>query len=358
MPAGDGKVEVRLQTLKDLRRAEIPAVTAAAQRIWEQGLQPATIRIRRSYVRNETMKRVEDERKPLPMADRPLSARMIAPKGVALKFHLTQLFAAQCAVKPGKPWPHPYPVEPTVQSDASWAGLVAVHATYKGPGIQGASVATNKRRQLTQALKKLEGLALIRATTGPGRARQGFEMLCENGKSTAAAGIPYSVPSSSEAYLEVPREFFTNGWVHVLTMSEIAALLMWLDALKFDPTRTSDTSIIVTRVTSDTRQGFYGLGRETYETHQQLDAFQLLDVIRPEERHYDGKWEDYKQDTSDLFCHRVTPTPQGFQRKADDVVLEVLQRRDILGTWSRSPNAPVRRHERIKMRPTHKKQKA
>ncbi|MFF7262227.1 hypothetical protein ACFZCL_18360 [Streptomyces sp. NPDC008159] len=356
MAAKDGKVEVRLQTLKELRRSELPAVTSAAQRMWAQGRQPAVIRIRRAYFRNEEMKLVEDERKPLPMEDRPLAARMIAPKGVALKLHLIQMFAVQCAVKPGKRWPHPYPVEPTPHSEHSWMGLVAAFAQYKGPGIQGASVATNKRRQITQALNKLEGLGLIRATKGPGRARQGFEMLCENGKSTPAAGLLYTVPDA-EPFIEVPQEFFTRGWVHILTTSEIVALLMWFDALTYDPMATGDPSLFVTRVTSDVRQGVYGLGREAYETHQQLDAFQLLDVLRPEQRHFDGKWEDFRDGASDLYCHRVALAPNGFKRDAGEVVYEVLQRRDTIGVWSRPPNA-TRRYTRIIMRPRAEKDNA
>lgn len=283
------------------------------------------------------------------MGERPLAARMITPKGVALKLHLTLLFAAQCAARPGKGWKNPYPVEPTPQSEHSWVGLIATIAKYRGPGIQGASVATNKRRQVTEALKKLEGLNLIRPTMGPGRARQGFELLHEGGKSTPAAGVPYTVPVDAEPFVEIPREFFTGGWVHVLTNSEITALLMWLDALKHDASPTSDPTLFVTRVTSAVRQGAYGLGREAYETHQQLDAFQLLDVLRPEKRHYDGKWQEYAEDSSDLACHRVTLTPDGFTRDAGEVVQEVLQRRDALGDWSRPPNAP-RRYTGIKLR--------
>ncbi|MFE3148311.1 hypothetical protein ACFXJ6_16850 [Streptomyces sp. NPDC059218] len=339
MPPKDGRVEVRLESLRALRRSELPAVTAEALRLWQGGHQPADIRVRRAYLRNDKIEPVEDERKPLPMEKRPPAARLIAPKGVALKLHLMLLFAAQCSAKPGKSWKNPYPVEPTPQSDHSWMGLTATVAKYHGPGIQGASVATNKRRQVTEALKKLEGLNLIRPTKGPGRGRQGFDLLHESGKSTPAAGVRYAVPTDVEPFVDVPREFFTKGWVQVLTTSEVIALLMWLDALKHDPIATSDSSLFVTRVTSAVRQGAYGLGREAYETHQQLDAFQLLDVLRPEKRHDDGKWQEFAQDSSDLACHRVTLTPEGFSRDAGEVVQEVLQRRDARGDWSRPPFA-------------------
>ncbi|MFF4576286.1 hypothetical protein [Streptomyces sp. NPDC001410] len=338
MAPKDGKVEVRQDQLKQLRQAELPAVLSEAQRIWTEGLQPPVIRIRRSYYRNAVMETVLDERKPLPREKRPPSARMIAPKGLTLKLHLTLLFAAQCAAAPNKPWRDVFPIEPTAESSSSWMALVPTVAKYHGPGIQVASEVTNKRRQLTQALKKLEESGLVRPSAGPGRSRKGFMLLHENAKSTAAAPIEYTVPGDADPFLAVPVELFTQGWVHVLTTSEIAALLMWLDALQFFGMKL-DNGVIVAAVASDIRAGHYGLGRETYETHQQLDAFGLLDVVRPWQRHADGKWFGYSDD-SDLRCHRVALGPEGFNRDAADVVAKVLARRDTRGDWSREPNAP------------------
>jgi hypothetical protein len=54
---------------------------------------------------------LEDERKPLPTQEQPFAARMVTPKGFQLRLMLTMLYAAQCAVGPGKQWDTPYPVE-------------------------------------------------------------------------------------------------------------------------------------------------------------------------------------------------------------------------------------------------------
>lgn len=133
---------------------------------------------------------------------------------------------------------------------------------------------------------------------------------CRNGKSenAGAANIPYTVPTDDEAFVEIPIGFLTNGWVHVLTTSEIAALLMWFDVMKFDPSlhKLEDGSTIEQAYArSDVRHGFYGLGRDTYETHQPLDAFDLLDVVRHAKRHNDGTWQNFKDDSSDMAAHRV-----------------------------------------------------
>lgn len=50
---------------------------------------------------------------------------------------------------------------------------------------------------------------------------------------------------------------------------------------------------------------YYGLGRETYETHNQPSAFGLMDVHRHEKRHMDGKWEGFATRSGDMVCHRV-----------------------------------------------------
>ncbi|MFF7892472.1 hypothetical protein ACFZDI_11255 [Streptomyces sp. NPDC007907] len=110
------------------------------------------------------MRILEDERKPLPKEEQPFAARMVTPKGLQLRLMLTMPYAAQCAVGPGKQWDTPYPVESTAKHPVSWMSLSASVSQYAGPGIQLASEDVNRRRQITQALKTLESMALVRAT--------------------------------------------------------------------------------------------------------------------------------------------------------------------------------------------------
>ncbi|MGW1658923.1 hypothetical protein [Streptomyces atratus] len=89
MTRQDGKVDVRIGHLKQLKAGQLPAAVAKAGQLWEQGLKPETVRVRRSYVVQDTLAPVVvDERKPLPREERPISARMITPKGLSLKLHL------------------------------------------------------------------------------------------------------------------------------------------------------------------------------------------------------------------------------------------------------------------------------
>ncbi|MGW6309016.1 hypothetical protein [Streptomyces niveus] len=189
--------------------------------------------------------------------------------------------------------------------------------------------------------KTLEKMGLLASATGiKGQVRQGVLLLCENGKSRSAgaANIPYTVPTDNEPFVEIPVGFFTNGWVHVLTTSEIAALLMWFDVIKFDPSlRILGDGSTVTEgfVRSDIRHGLYGLGRDAYETHQPLDAFGLLDVLRHSKRHNDGKWQNFKDDSSEMVAHRVILQTAAFGREAGQVVFPVLHRRHTIGEWRR-----------------------
>ncbi|MFE1206203.1 hypothetical protein ACFW5V_31450 [Streptomyces sp. NPDC058762] len=339
----DAKVEVRRGQLETMLGSELPDAIKKAREIYERGRKPQVVRVRRSFVRLEKFGgTVEDERKPLPRSERPLSAQMITPKGLALKMYLLMLFAAQCEAPVGKEWPRPYPIEPDARTTDSWEGLVATVAKYAGPGVQASSVRTNKLRQITQAMKTLEEMGLVKSATGvKGQVRRGVLLLCENGKSkdTGAASIPYAVPADYESFLEIPIGFFTNGWIHALTNSEIAALLMWFDVMKFDAMRVTPEGgapITVGYVLSNVRHGFYGLGRDTYETHKPLEAFQILDVHRPSKRYDSGKWKDFKEDSNDLVCHRVVLRDGAFDKEAGPVVLDVLKRRDATNEWRRS----------------------
>ncbi|MEV5468939.1 hypothetical protein AB0N37_25480 [Streptomyces griseoincarnatus] len=348
----DGKVEVRMGQLATMdpggrpgdgqRHGELPDAIKKAREIYERGRRPQVVRVRRSFVRLEKFGgTVEDERKPLPRSERPLSAQMITPKGLSLKLYLVMLFAAQCEAAVGKEWPQPYPIEPDARTTDSWEGLVATVAKYAGPGVQASAVRTNKLRQITQAMKTLEEMGLLKSATGvTGQVRRGVLLLCENGKSkdTGAASIPYTVPTDDEDFLEIPVGFFTNGWIHALTNSEIAALLMWFDVMKFDGmpfTPEGGTPMTFGFVLSDVRHGFYGLGRDAYETHKPLEAFEILDVHRPSKRYNSGKWRDFKEDSSDLVCHRVVFRDNAFDREAGAVVQEVLRRRDATNEWTR-----------------------
>lgn len=325
------RLETRLKTAQALKRnGELEAAMKAASYLHTSGLEPACIRIRRTYYRHDQLRKVESERKPLPRAERPLAAQMIVPRGVALKLHLMMLFAAHCTTAPGSKLRVSVPVESETDGRRSWRGLLAVDAvSSNGAGVQVRSSSENKRRQILKALSKLRDLDLVRFNVGQRNAYDRARLLLETGGSTAAAPISYSVPTQDTSGINVPIEFFTQGWVHLLTPSETVALLMWLDVAQNQ--RQEELFI-----TAAERAGRFGLGREAYETHQALDALGLITIERPPGRHDDGRFDfDFATEGGSALCHRLTNVLDTIKQPALPIVTEVLKQAVTLNEWMR-----------------------
>ncbi|MFE7779264.1 hypothetical protein ACFU5O_36455 [Streptomyces sp. NPDC057445] len=323
------KIKPRLDALTALReRGALDDVTRAAAELADQGRSPAAVPVRRTYIRHHEIRHVEHERRGLPSEERPPAARLIAPRGVAGRLHLTLLFAAACQAKPGNQWPNRIPIEPDSSHRFSWTRLIGTHARYTPGGNYVASAQANKQRQITQGLKKLRDNLLVEFPhAGTRHPFRDFTLLSESGTSTPAAVIPYKVPKKAETTFDIPAEFFTNGWVHLLTPSETAAYLMWLDV---DQNPEHDEPY----VTGAERAGHYGLGREVYETHSQLEAFGLVDVTPAAGRYDDGKYADYGAEPGMPPCHRVTILPKGLRRDAGTVLHNVLRGYAATGDWT------------------------
>jgi hypothetical protein len=319
----------RAETLRRLDRdGSLPDVVQSTRALWEGGLAPAGIRIRTAYMRNTRMPDgpLDDRRRPSSAA-LPRFAQLLVSQGVAMQFHLTALFAAQCTTGPGRPWRNGIPLDRRrTDAEFTWLDLVASSAR-SGKGADYVSGHTgNKLRQFRAALETLSRKGLV----GLGRSRDGlryddFELLKEGGRNSRAGAVGYRVPSLSEACLAVPREFFTQGWVHVLTKSEMAAYLMWLQLGALDEQ---------VRVGWEIRAGLFGLSREVYDTHQALAAYGLLEVTKPEGRREDGTWEGFARGDIPLL-HRVRALPDGLTQNPAKIVHGAVAKYAALGTWSR-----------------------
>ncbi|MGH8829130.1 MAG: hypothetical protein ACRDVZ_16325 [Jiangellaceae bacterium] len=100
-----------------------------------------------------------------------------------------------------------------------------------------------------------------------------------------------STPGRTPA-VSVPIEFFTNGWLHVLTDSEIANWLMWRDIGDF---RTAEqTSADDLMIWASERLGWYDLTRDTWDTHQALTRLNLMTAKFSDARRSDGTLIDYR----------------------------------------------------------------
>ncbi|UCM89342.1 hypothetical protein [Streptomyces marincola] len=338
----------RADALRGLvRERGLPDVLAAAERLREEGTGLSAVRLRRRYVRNEDLPDggpggpglaaedpaagpvpAPDERRRPPSDAQPPLARLLVSQGVAMRFHLVALFAAQCQARPGLPWRNTIPLGRTGDAPLTWLDLVAVAARPGGETTQASGYTSNKLRQFRSALDLLarRGLADI-GRPGTRNRYEGFGLLAEDGRSTAAGAAGYRVPLADEECVDVPAEFFTRGWVQVLTKSEIAAWMMWR-ALGNGPG--SGFAVASWRE----RAGAFGLSRDVRDTGRALEAYGLIEVVRPKERRENGTWRGYDP-AERLFSDKVRVLPHALARPAHEVVERVLRKTATLGRWSK-----------------------
>lgn len=296
---------------------------------------PESVVVRRQYVHHGQPKPVEDLRRSLPKKDRPPAARLITGRDSVLQVHLTALFVATTQTRPGATWRNVIPLTKATSSSAalSWMDLLVLHARRAEGCVHSGSRTQNKYRQITWPLGRLRDDGLVALPrVGGNWPYEGFTLLREDGISTAAEAVDWRHPTAAEPKIKIPAEFFTRGWVHLLEDSEIAAYLMWLDRHQ---NGRSSTPFVAHAI----RVGHYGLSRDTYESHQRLEAFRLLDVTEDEHRRDDGRMAGYGREWTAARCHRVALVPDGLTRKpAEMTVRQALAGFLERGRWGASPS--------------------
>ncbi|MFI7531634.1 hypothetical protein [Nocardia salmonicida] len=304
------------------------------------GVLPATIEVRAGFLRRlapltateiTNAGEIVDRPKPdLPRA--PALARLTAiPKGVALRTALTLMFLVQTNPKAlqgkGK-------LDiPFIRDDKYPLGLIdliAINATHKvgeDGGEFAATTTSNRQRQIRSALIALETIGLVSLPAGKGRGSTRFNEVrlhSELGKVDGAEPPVYTPPAPDVETLQIPVEFFLQGWVHSLTNREIANWLMYRDrrAQYGAPTPNEDGNLPHDlRVGAYDRLVEYDLTRATWDTHGNLTAFGLLSTWTDPRRRYNGTTPDGKR----VEPHRFQLTDDGLLAPGLETVMTVLK---------------------------------
>ncbi len=257
-----------------------------------------------------------------PPEQRPPLARLISPRGLALRTELTALFVAQTVPnrRQGRPT-LTLPIEAHSSDQIGWADLVAAIAEHDPNSERAVNRSDNRLRQLKTALDTL-GKPTLGLVTLPraGAARtkyEDFQLRDENGTRDVGPAVEYVVPKSTEPVVTVPTAFFQNGWIHALTDSEIAAWLMFRNLSSLDTPEQDRPGV---HLSGDHRLRHYGLSKDTWESHRTLSLFGLLHVESAKGRRADGTVEDYDP-YSPPKRHRFWVTDEALQQPALPAVL-------------------------------------
>jgi hypothetical protein len=294
----------RLQTRLDhLNRLDNPShgltidqANAAFHTAYDSGARPPSILIRRQFIRRPKYLELAGERDRTPRTKPPL-ATAIRSRGIMLKLELTLLFLAQCQRK-GRV--SPLVRHPVNRASDESLGLVDFLATgsNRRPNTTYRRMTESMRaRQLKSALDGLASpwLQLVEiATTDRSRPDYdyGVRLHTEVGPQPTRDQQPYRLPDADRTgVVSVPIAFFINGWIQVLTDSEIANWLMWRDigGLR-SPEQTSNDDLMIW---ADERLGCYDLTRDAWDTHQTLTRMNLMTVVFSAGRRADGTLSGY-----------------------------------------------------------------
>lgn len=284
-------------------------------------LRPRKVRVRPRFVYQSQPApgEVSDRRLPSPR-DRPPSTRVLSPRGIALRFYLIALCAAQMRTKAGK---QPHNDLPLIAGgdETGWIDLIAVPVEAQNSGKVSASRSSKKQRQVISALRSLSdpGVQLIRLPNASKRSGkyEGFQLCDEGGRRRGGEVPDYVVPTTTDNSFDLPIGLFTNGWIHLLEDTEIAFLMMIAHASQHIAPREW------VKIESGLRLFHYGLGRDAYEAHKTLQAFGLLSVHIDEDRHDDGKVANYGQGGQPRL-HEFRLLPDGFDEPAAATIKEAI----------------------------------
>jgi hypothetical protein len=287
--------------------------------------------IRAVWVRNEfvdmTLSGVQligdpSDRKLSVKQDRPPAARLITPRGAALRVYLTALLEAQTRVRPGQRPGNTRPLAARPGGKISWIDLLASDAEPYGERKHHMSVSAKKTRQMTSAIGRLakEELVELTGTGKPGAKKyEGFLLMHELGRRPHGPAMPYTVPRvPPEQAFPVPATLFTNGWVHILEDSELAFILMLA-------ARDQATGGQPFMIDATDRLHQFGMKHDGYEAHKMLSRLGLVSVTADDRRRPDGTVEEFNSEGKPL-PHMLKFTPDGFGRDAFTTLSAELDR--------------------------------
>ncbi len=280
-----------------------------------------TVRVRKQFIRLDVpIDSTTTSDRSAPDHDvRPPSTRLYSPNGIGLPLMLIALLEAQSRTKPGKRAKGTaIPLRAEGFSKLGWTKLLSTPAEKSDSGRTVMTPSDKQFRQLKNALARLEEEGLIEPADRSRKTNryEGFYLKYEDVLfRRAKANDFYRVPDDDETFFELPLEFFTHGWVHVLEDSELALLLIAI----YKHQQNGGEGYTMA---AGPRTLHYGLGRDSFEAHLMLDRLGLIEVTADPARYDDGKVSDYTGRGAQP--HTIRFLPDGLARDGGQALLEVI----------------------------------
>lgn len=313
----------RVDRLAEPRPAAAPLLETARQALRQEhqaGRQPpSALRLRPAFIaRPRPLPAEEMSDTQRQTANLPPAVALYAPRGVALQLELVALFLAQCA-DVGTVRRQGLLELPVTASAARlktcWNDVLVMEASTSDGNV----VVTrdgNRARQIKSALDTLSSPAIALAIL-PDRSRARgkylrVQLLHEGGARPEGAPIAYKVPTARESTIDVPADFFTQGWVHLLTDAEIAT---WLSVRHYAQSYRAGDEDTGMMITGSLRKSVYGLNKEAWGSHRMLERFGLLRV-QTNNRRRNGQLEHFDPEDKNALPNSLWLTDDGLARDA------------------------------------------
>ena len=193
----------------------------------------------------------------------------------------------------------------------SWAALIADDDTYQ-----------HRRRHLNTALRRLDDTGLIYRVDPDSPYWEDWNLGMENGSAAA-----YALPTAGETTLNVPVEFWTQGWIHTLLPKEAATYLMLLDMRMQYQAAYLERGI---GIADSRRRARYGITGEVYTAAWELEEFGLIERQDSPNNRRAGRLPrqllaEHKKEELQLEVDRFRIVPDGLKTLATERVLTALK---------------------------------
>lgn len=199
-------------------------------------------------------------------------SRLVSSRGVALRFYLLAVFDALCRQPSSEPWRNTR----SVAGRTGWEDLIAIDAAYSRPvgayqprTRQNRTLSSSRVRQVQAALRQLEELgdqALVevpRKANGRDRDYSAFLLMKEGGRGQLPTPDYFTPgPALVRGAVDIPVQFFLNGWVQLLYPSEVATWLTLRLLRSLFPGRHNESGVYMY---GQDREEAFGLQRDSYE---------------------------------------------------------------------------------------------